>query len=57
MKKKKMKALIQAPLRFHHQDIHEELDAIKSILSQLSFQVIEIKKEVSKLNCNTIKED
>ena len=29
MKNKKLKALIQKPLRFHHQDIHEELDLIK----------------------------
>ena len=29
MKNKKLKKLIQAPLRFHHQDIHEELDDLK----------------------------
>jgi hypothetical protein len=29
MKNKKLKALIQKPLRFHHQDIHEELDLLK----------------------------
>lgn len=29
MKNKKLKALIQKPLRFHHQDIHEELDTLK----------------------------
>jgi len=29
VKNKKLKALIQKPLRFHHQDIHEELDDIK----------------------------
>jgi len=29
MKKKKFNELIQKPLRFHHQDIHEELDALK----------------------------
>jgi hypothetical protein len=29
MKNKKLKALIQKPLRFHHQDIHEELDELK----------------------------
>lgn len=29
MKNKKLKELIQKPLRFHHQDIHEELDALK----------------------------
>lgn len=49
MKRKKLKELIQGPLRFHHQDIHEELNKIKSILSELSFQVIELKKELSEL--------
>jgi len=29
MKKKKFKELLQKPLRFHHQDIHEELDELK----------------------------
>jgi len=29
MKNKKLKELIQKPLRFHHQDIHEELDELK----------------------------
>jgi len=29
MKNKKLKALIQKPLRFHHQDIHEEIDELK----------------------------
>jgi hypothetical protein len=29
MKNKKLKALIQKPLRFHHQDIHEELNLLK----------------------------
>ena len=29
MKNKKLKQLIQKPLRFHHQDIHEELDELK----------------------------
>lgn len=49
MKKKKLKELIQGPLRFHHQDIHEELDEIKSILNQLSFEVIELKKKLDEL--------
>ncbi|NBO22575.1 hypothetical protein EBU94_04445 [bacterium] len=29
MKNKKIKELLQKPLRFHHQDIHEELDILK----------------------------
>ena len=29
MKNKKLREIIQKPLRFHHQDIHDELDEIK----------------------------
>jgi hypothetical protein len=32
-KEKRFRKLIQKPLRFHHQDIHEELDAIKQLLA------------------------
>jgi len=32
MKQKKFNKLIQGPLRFHHQDIHEELDEVKALL-------------------------
>lgn len=55
MKKKKLKDLIQGPLRFHHQDIHEELDNIKFILEQLSRETIEIKNELSTLKGKEIK--
>ena len=32
MKKSSLRKLIQKPLRFHHQDIHEELQTIKEML-------------------------
>lgn len=35
MKKKTFNKLIQGPLRFHHQDIHEELNDIKSLLTKI----------------------
>lgn len=35
MKKKTFNKLIQGPLRFHHQDIHEELDEIKILLAKI----------------------
>jgi hypothetical protein len=35
MNDKKFKKLIQRPLRFHHQDIHEELDIIKKSIEEL----------------------
>ena len=43
MKSKKFKQLIQKPLRFHQQDIHEELDKIKQILLELSEQIKDIR--------------
>jgi paraquat-inducible protein B len=39
MKDKKLKKLIQKPLRFHHQDIHEELDEIKGMLKNVINQM------------------
>lgn len=44
MKSKKLKELIQKPLRFHHQDLHEEIEELKSLISNLTYQVIELKK-------------
>ena len=54
-KKKKLKDLIQGPLRFHHQDIHEELDNIKFILEQLSREALEIKNELFSLKGEEVK--
>jgi len=39
MKKKTFNKLIQGPLRFHHQDIHEELDEIKGMLNDVINQM------------------
>ena len=39
MKKKTFNKLIQGPLRFHHQDIHEELDEIKGMLKDVINQM------------------
>lgn len=39
MKKKKLKELIQSPLRFHHQDIHEELEELKGMIRDVSSTV------------------
>jgi hypothetical protein len=45
MKKKKFNELIQKPLRFHHQDIHEELDEIKRMIQ-------DVKNQMQELQCN-----
>ena len=44
MKKKKFQELIQKPLRFHHQDIHEELEEIKEMLR-------DVKNKMQELQC------
>jgi hypothetical protein len=46
MKDKKIKKLIQKPLRFHHQDIHEELDEIKGMLKNVSSQMQELQQRI-----------
>lgn len=46
MKKKKFNELIQKPLRFHHQDIHEELEAIKGMIRDVSYQMQELRESI-----------
>jgi hypothetical protein len=44
MKYKKLRKLIQRPLRFHHQDIHEELEALKAMITlqqELLWKILE----------------
>ena len=43
MKDKKLRKLIQKPLRFHHQDIHEELDGIRLVLAKILANIKEIR--------------
>ena len=35
MKTSKLKKMIQKPFRFHHQDLHEELDELKNELKEI----------------------
>lgn len=46
MKKKKFNELIQKPLRFHHQDIHEELDEIKRMINDVKDQMQELQQHI-----------
>jgi hypothetical protein len=46
MKRKTFNELIQKPLRFHHQDIHEELEEIKRILKDVSYQMQELRETI-----------
>lgn len=49
MKKKTLNKLIQKPLRFHHQDIHEELDIIKLELLEIRRLLTDVSSEMQKL--------
>ena len=46
MKKKKFNELIQKPLRFHHQDIHEELEELKGMIRDVSYQMQELREAI-----------
>jgi len=43
MKKSKLKKLIQIPLKFHHQDIHDRLDEIIQFILNLKALLVEVK--------------
>jgi paraquat-inducible protein B len=49
MKKKTINKLIQKPLRFHHQDIHEELDSIKIELAEIRRLLENVNSEMPRL--------
>lgn len=49
MKSKKLKKLIQKPLRFHHQDIHEELDEIKETINDVKYSLQELREGIDEL--------
>ena len=49
MKKKTFNKLIQKPLRFHHQDIHEELDIIKLELLEIRRLLQDVNRDMTRL--------
>lgn len=49
MKSKKLKKLIQKPIRFHHQDIHDELDEVKETLKDVKNSLQELREGVNQL--------
>jgi hypothetical protein len=44
--KKKLKRLLQKPLRFHHQDIHEELALIRVAIDNVKYQMQELREAI-----------
>lgn len=53
MKDKKLKKLIQKPLRFHHQDIHEELDTIRDLLTRIVINIEDIRTTLQETHRET----
>ena len=53
MKKSQLKKMIQKPLRFHHQDIHEELDELKNEISEIKSILQELRGGIGRSTKNT----
>jgi len=49
MKPSKFRKIIQKPLRFHHQDIHEELDDIRHELKHIKDTLQVMQQGINKL--------
>lgn len=49
MKKAKLRKIIQKPLRFHHQDIHEEIEGLTDLLMQIGNRLVSIERTLEEL--------
>jgi hypothetical protein len=49
MKKAKLRKILQKPLRFHHQDIHEEIEGLTDLLLQIGNRLIAIENTLKEL--------
>jgi hypothetical protein len=52
MKKAKLRKIIQKPLRFHHQDIHEEIEGLTDLLMQIGNRLIVVEKMLKEIKDN-----
>jgi hypothetical protein len=57
MKKSKFRKLIQKPLRFHHQDIHEEIEGLTDLLLNISNRLIRVESLLDAMNANNKNND
>lgn len=46
MKKSTLRKLIQKPLRFHHQDIHDEIEALTDMLTAIHNRLVQIERHL-----------
>ena len=49
MKASKFRKLIQKPLRFHHQDIHEELEDIRNDIKYIKYSLQSLQHGIDQL--------
>jgi hypothetical protein len=56
MKNKKIKELIMEPLRFHHQDVHQELNELKDMVRDLNIQMQELRHQLAVSSNEDIKD-
>ena len=52
MKKAKLRKIIQKPLRFHHQDIHDEVEGLTDLLMQIGNRLIVIENMLKEIKDN-----
>jgi hypothetical protein len=50
VKKSRLSKLIQKPLRFHHQDIHEEIEGLTELLINVNNRLITIEKKLETIS-------
>lgn len=47
MKRSTLRKLIQKPLRFHHQDLHEEIEHLTDMLLTISNRLVRIERRLA----------
>ena len=52
MKKSTVRKLIQKPLRFHHQDIHDEIEGLTEIVVAMSNRLVAIERLLKEKELN-----
>jgi predicted AAA+ superfamily ATPase len=50
VKKSKLSKLIQKPLRFHHQDIHEEIEGLTELLLNINNRLVAIERKLESVS-------
>lgn len=51
MKNSKLARLIQKPLRFHHQDLHEEIEGLTALIVAINNRLILIENKLNQIEC------